>query len=201
MIPVLKILRAIEVRLPKAGALTQIYVGLRHYHNHRLVVLQVLAISVVIQLLVGWACWHFAAALGETGLPLLALYVIVPLGMLVTAVPVAPAGVGTGHAAFLFLFGLLGCRAWGGHLHPFRPGQYPGRHDRGHGLPALPLARARARARSRPGLTFRLTLGWHVPGIGAPPCSSSVPFRKPHSRHSKNPATSFAWRPPAPARA
>lgn len=108
--PILKIFRAIEVRLPKAGALTQIYVGLRHYHNHRLVVSQVLAISVVIQLLVGWACWHFAAALGETGLPLLALYVIVPLGMLVTAVPVAPAGVGTGHAAFLFLFGLLGCR-------------------------------------------------------------------------------------------
>ena len=57
----------------------------------------------------GMGCWHFAAALGVPGLALLALYVIVPLGMLVTAVPVAPAGVGTGHAAFLFLFGLLGC--------------------------------------------------------------------------------------------
>lgn len=107
--PVLKILRGISARFPKTATLTEIYVGLRHYHNHRLVVLQVLAISIVIQLLVGWACWHFAAALGVPGLALLALYVIVPLGMLVTAVPVAPAGVGTGHAAFLFLFGLLGC--------------------------------------------------------------------------------------------
>jgi uncharacterized membrane protein YbhN (UPF0104 family) len=89
---------------------TQIYFGLRHYHNHRRTVLEVLALSVVIHLLVGWVCWHYAAALGETNLSLLALYVVVPLGLLVTAVPIAPAGVGTGHAAFLFLFGLLGCQ-------------------------------------------------------------------------------------------
>jgi uncharacterized protein (TIRG00374 family) len=108
--PVLRGLRALGARMPKLHSLTEIYVGLRHYHHHRLIVLQVLAISVVIQLLVGLTCWHFAAALGETGIPLLALYVIVPLGLLVTAVPVAPAGVGTGHAAFLFLFGLLGCQ-------------------------------------------------------------------------------------------
>jgi len=107
--PVLRVLRTLESKLPKAAALTQIYIGLRHYHNHRVTVLQVLAISTIIHLMVGWACWHYAAALGEPGLSLLALYVIVPLGLLVTAVPVAPAGVGTGHAAFLFLFGLLGC--------------------------------------------------------------------------------------------
>jgi uncharacterized protein (TIRG00374 family) len=106
--PVLRLLRAAVGKIPRAKSLAEIYVGLRHYHHHRLIVVQVLAISVVIQLLAGWACWQFAAALGETELPLLALYVIVPLGLLVTAVPVAPAGVGTGHAAFLFLFGLVG---------------------------------------------------------------------------------------------
>jgi uncharacterized protein (TIRG00374 family) len=108
--PVLKLLRAAVGKIPRAKSLAEIYVGLRHYHHHRMIVLQVLVISIVVQLLVGWSCWHFALALGETGLPLLALYVIVPLGLLVTAVPVAPAGVGTGHAAFLFLFGLLGCQ-------------------------------------------------------------------------------------------
>jgi uncharacterized protein (TIRG00374 family) len=106
--PVLRILRALEAKVPKIGTLTRIYEALRHYHNHRLAVLKVLAISVVVHLLVGWACYHFAAALGETAIPLLAVYVIVPLGLLVTAVPVAPAGLGTGHAAFLYLFGLLG---------------------------------------------------------------------------------------------
>lgn len=108
--PVLRLLRLLEARIPKASSVTGIYVGLRHYHNHRMAVIQVLSLSVVIQLMVGWTCWHFAAALGEPGLSQLAVYVIVPLGLLVTAVPVAPAGVGTGHAAFLFLFGLLGCK-------------------------------------------------------------------------------------------
>jgi uncharacterized protein (TIRG00374 family) len=111
--PVLKLLRAATGKIPRAKSLAEIYIGLRHYHHHRLIVLQVLLISVVIQLLVGWACWHFAMALGEDSIPLLALYVIAPLGLLVTAVPVAPAGVGTGHVAFTFLFGLLGCKRGG----------------------------------------------------------------------------------------
>ncbi|MGK5082656.1 lysylphosphatidylglycerol synthase transmembrane domain-containing protein [Bdellovibrionota bacterium FG-1] len=106
--PALRILRSIEARFPKVSSVTRIYEGLRHYHNHRITVLQVLALSVVIHLFIGWASYRFAMALGETNLALLAIYVIVPLGLLVTAVPVAPAGVGTGHAAFLFLFGLLG---------------------------------------------------------------------------------------------
>jgi uncharacterized membrane protein YbhN (UPF0104 family) len=35
-------------------------------------------------------------------------FFLVPLGMLVTSIPIAPAGLGTGHAAFLGLFSLLG---------------------------------------------------------------------------------------------
>jgi uncharacterized protein (TIRG00374 family) len=111
--PALRLLRAFEQRVPKAGSLARIYEGLRHYHNHRLVVLQVLLMSVVIHLMVGWACYQYAAALGEGHLNLLALYVIVPLGLLVTAVPVAPAGVGTGNFAFAMLFGLLGSQRGG----------------------------------------------------------------------------------------
>jgi len=36
---------------------------------------------------------------------------LVPLGLLVTAVPIAPAGIGTGHAAFGWLFLRLGSKA------------------------------------------------------------------------------------------
>ncbi len=36
------------------------------------------------------------------------VYSLTPLGVLVTTIPVAPAGVGTGHAAFAWLFGLAG---------------------------------------------------------------------------------------------
>jgi uncharacterized protein (TIRG00374 family) len=106
--PLLKFMRQMEKRTPKFGSITRIYEGIRHYHHHPATVAGVLAISVVIHLLIGCACLWFARALGDVSVPLLSIYVIVPLGLLVTAVPVAPAGIGTGHAAFLFLFGLIG---------------------------------------------------------------------------------------------
>lgn len=106
--PVLRILKKLELRTPKFGSLVRIYEGLRHYHSHRWTVSKVLLLSLLIHMMVGWSCLRFATALGEDSLHLLSLYVIVPLGLLVTAIPIAPAGVGTGHVAFTFLFGLLG---------------------------------------------------------------------------------------------
>lgn len=106
--PVLLALRKIEHALPRAHSLTQIYLGLRHYHHHRLIVLRVFALSVFIHTLVGTTLYLFALALGDPGIPLYGLFTVFPLGLLVTAVPVAPAGVGTGHAAFAYLFGLIG---------------------------------------------------------------------------------------------
>jgi len=106
--PVLRVLRSIENRIPKFASIVRIYQGMRHYHHHRMTVIKVLAISLVIHLLVGWVCLQFAQALGESKLGLLPIYVVVPLGLLITAVPIAPAGVGTGHAAFSYFFSLMG---------------------------------------------------------------------------------------------
>jgi glycosyltransferase 2 family protein len=41
-------------------------------------------------------------------LPLTAYLALVPLGLLVTAIPIAPAGLGVGHVAFLSLFHIIG---------------------------------------------------------------------------------------------
>jgi uncharacterized membrane protein YbhN (UPF0104 family) len=46
--------------------------------------------------------------MGETQLTYTQVYGSAPLGFLVTTIPVAPAGVGTGHAAFLFLLQTVG---------------------------------------------------------------------------------------------
>ena len=100
-------LKRLESRFAKVGSVTRIYLGLRHYHHHRGAVLRALALSAVVQLMVGATCCFFAKALGDA-VPAIGVYVIVPLGLLVTAVPVMPAGVGTGHAAFFYLFKLLG---------------------------------------------------------------------------------------------
>lgn len=120
--PFLKLLRALERRFDGSatasrrgralgrgmGSTLRIYESLKHYHAHRATVFKILCLSIMNHLLVGWACLNFAHALGESGLVLLPIYVIVPLGMLVTAIPITPAGVGTGHAAFFYLFKLVG---------------------------------------------------------------------------------------------
>jgi uncharacterized protein (TIRG00374 family) len=106
--PLLRLLRWIQHRISKASALTRVYESLRHYHNHRFTVIKVLSISVLIHLIVGWACLQLAHALGETQIALLSLYVILGMGLLITAIPIAPGGIGTGNVAFLYLFHLIG---------------------------------------------------------------------------------------------
>lgn len=106
--PVLSLFRRAEKKFSAAGSLLRIYEGVRVYHHHRSTVLKVLAISLLIHLIVGWICIQFVTALGETHLQLFPIYLVVPLGLLVTAVPIAPAGVGTGHVAFTYFFNLIG---------------------------------------------------------------------------------------------
>jgi uncharacterized protein (TIRG00374 family) len=106
--PLLRIFRWLETKNSKIGSITRIYEGTRHYHAHRWVVLKSLAVSLVIHAIVCFSCIQFAQALGETSLPGTQVFVVVPLGLLVTAVPVLPGGVGTGHAAFGWLFHFLG---------------------------------------------------------------------------------------------
>jgi len=49
-----------------------------------------------------------AKAIGDDTLSLFHYFLLVPLGLLTTAIPVAPAGLGVGHAAFDALFSLVG---------------------------------------------------------------------------------------------
>jgi uncharacterized protein (TIRG00374 family) len=105
------LLQSVERRYPKFGSVKRSYEGIRVYRSCRGTVLSAFVISLLIHALVILACAFFARALGEHDLVLHALFVVVPLGLLVTAIPVTPAGVGTGHAAFTGLFHLLGSNA------------------------------------------------------------------------------------------
>jgi hypothetical protein len=106
-----RLLEALERRAPRTASIHRIYVSLRHYHDRRRTVFQALMVSVLIHLLVCFACLNFWRALQPAGGSSLGPFVVVPIGLLVTAVPIAPAGVGTGHAAFGWLFLHLGSRA------------------------------------------------------------------------------------------
>jgi len=106
--PLLQIFQRLEKTKPAFGSLVRIYLGIRVYHSARRTVLKALAVACTVHVLSATGCLCFAWALGEVQIPTHGLYVVAPLGLLVTAVPILPGGVGTGHAAFSFLFNLLG---------------------------------------------------------------------------------------------
>lgn len=106
--PLLQTFLRLEKSKPSLGSLVRIYLGIRVYHSKRALVLRTLAVACLIHVLSAFACLCFTHALSEVQVPTHGLFVIAPLGLLVTAVPILPGGVGTGHAAFSFLFHLLG---------------------------------------------------------------------------------------------
>ena len=106
--PILWVIKRFELRLWKFDTLMSIYKVIRHYHNHPWTVIKVLSSSLLTKIILGWICLKFSGALGESQLSLLPILAIVPFGLLISDIPVAPAGIGTGHAAFLYLFQLIG---------------------------------------------------------------------------------------------
>lgn len=103
----LKVMDAVTARVPKLGTLREFYMGMRHYHQTPGAFLWGLFISVLNHLVVGYAFFMFTRALEEP-LTALQVYATAPPGILVTTVPVGPVGVGTGHAAFAYLFRMVG---------------------------------------------------------------------------------------------
>jgi uncharacterized protein (TIRG00374 family) len=106
--PILRMLRRLATRFAFLKGLLDVFQGVRVYHDKRSVTLISIGASVVVHglLVVAWIC--FVRAMALDGIPTGALFVVVPIGMLVASIPIGPAGIGTGHAAFLAIFSLLG---------------------------------------------------------------------------------------------
>lgn len=106
--PVFRLLKWTASKVRAAGSFVRIYEGIHEYQSRRGTVFLSIAQSISIHVLMVVQYVLLARALGETQLDVLGMGVVVPLGLLVTAVPLLPGGVGTGHAAFLFFVRLLG---------------------------------------------------------------------------------------------
>jgi len=101
--------RLLSMRVPSFNLLNGIYKALRAYREKPQILIGTIALSVVIQLIfmmymgfigqVLYGALHFETAL---------LAPIFPFGTLITAIPLAPGGLGVGHAAFDRLFALVG---------------------------------------------------------------------------------------------
>lgn len=106
--PLLLVLRFFTRRHDKLAAVERLYLGVMGYRAWPKRILKAVVLSILIHLFLIMTSFLIAETISQDGLSFFAIAVIVPIGMLATAIPVLPAGVGTGHAAFLGLFHLVG---------------------------------------------------------------------------------------------
>ena len=90
------------------GLLKRIYVAFRSYRDHPSVLLYSVVISVINQASVMILYWLVASKLIGTAPAFGAFATVVPIGLLISALPIAPAGIGVGHVAFENLLKLVG---------------------------------------------------------------------------------------------
>lgn len=106
--PLFAMIQFITKRHTRLQLIDKLYMGVMDYRARPRAVMLAIAQSILIHILLVLLAFLISSAVSSIPIPLMALAVIVPIGMLATAIPVLPAGVGTGHAAFFALFKLVG---------------------------------------------------------------------------------------------
>ncbi len=87
--------------------LVSAYEAVHFYTNHLKALLGVVLLSLVAQSIAVVIIWQLGVILNFNDVSLPLYLSVVPLGFMVTAVPISPAGVGVGQMAFFFLFNLF----------------------------------------------------------------------------------------------
>jgi hypothetical protein len=104
--PIKKILK---LRLPGFLVLRRIYEALRNYRDRPGILILTIVISVLIQVMFLFFMGFIGRIMyGSDAFDQALLAPIFPFGILVTAIPLAPGGLGVGHAAFDKLFAMVG---------------------------------------------------------------------------------------------
>ena len=106
--PILRRLKLLEIRYPKTKSLRRTYESILTYSQKRKAVLLALLMSVLIHLSVTYGYYCLYQAFDENQLSWTEICLAVPFGLVVSAIPVLPMGIGTGHYAFKELFSVLG---------------------------------------------------------------------------------------------
>lgn len=92
--------------LPKAEHLLQLYASFAKYSETKKIIFTTFFYSLIAQSMAVVFFMYVGSALGFAQVSLHTYFFVVPIGFMVTAVPISPAGVGVGQTAFYFLFGL-----------------------------------------------------------------------------------------------
>jgi glycosyltransferase 2 family protein len=96
----------IFVKLPGGSKIRRIYDAVHAYRQHPKFFFWSCVLSLGNQILMVAFTVAIGWAMGVRDLPLETYFFLVPVGTVVTALPISPAGIGVGQAAFYFLFSL-----------------------------------------------------------------------------------------------
>ena len=102
------VLRSIIRRLPFQASIQKLADSVAAYRSHPMRLVRIVLLSLTIHILVVAMHWIFLRCLGESSIDLLDLVFIVPVTQIVLAIPITPAGLGTGEAAYKHLFDAVG---------------------------------------------------------------------------------------------
>lgn len=106
--PIARTLRKLSPKARLFMHLLDVYESFRTFRSSPIAILQAVGLSVVLQSAGIWSYYQFSLILGAEHLAFADVLFIAPMGLLVSAIPLLPGGVGTGHAAFLSLFHMIG---------------------------------------------------------------------------------------------
>ena len=97
-------------KLPKKKFLTKIFQNFKVMKQYRLQVVVLLLISLVIHSLVCMLFYQISGLLLSGKIDFWKQMSLIPLGLIATAIPISPAGIGVGHVAFENLYNLSGLK-------------------------------------------------------------------------------------------
>ena len=101
-----QILSTIIKQLPMAEKFLKLYESMHLYGNHGGRIMSVILFSLMSQTCAIIFLYVAGFATGYSDIPVTTYFLVAPLGFMATAIPISPAGVGVGQAAFYFLFNL-----------------------------------------------------------------------------------------------
>ena len=88
----------------RVGAIHKLLSAFLRFGQYRKAIALSVLVSIAAQLSTMFFFYHLAIASGETAISWNAILFAVPMGFVVTAIPISPAGVGVGQVAFQYLF-------------------------------------------------------------------------------------------------
>ena len=95
-------------KLPKHTLFIKVYNAFKCYQSQKLVLFQALLLSILIHVALAYLFYMVVIAYKVGNLDFVTQLLVMPIGLITIAIPIAPGGIGLGHAAFESLYAIVG---------------------------------------------------------------------------------------------